>query len=161
MTPPSRRPAYRYKYATLFAQGHRFSVDALGSRRRLQALNRIGYNYLNLGTAVGITETQTSRIATGRTTVVYLSTANKIKALYAQLQCKPIDPSTSPYVRRSINNAIRKGYAPPFAWDDIDNPNEMPKGFEICTTEGCTSAVHARGVCSACYRRLWVRKEVA
>lgn len=29
-------------------------------------------------------------------------------------------------VTRSRNIAIRKGYAPPLAWNNIDDPNELP-----------------------------------
>ena len=57
-------------------------------------------------------------------------TNDRITAVYERLSMRI---PTGPYRDRGRRQAERKGWPPPLAWDDIDNPNESPKGPHMDT----------------------------
>lgn len=94
-------------------------VDATGTWRRLQALVAIGWPRQHLAARLyqgGARGLQFHKIR------VQLSTAEKVKNLYEELQNTP-GPSA-----RARNDAIRKGWLHPGWWDPdtIDNPDYHP-----------------------------------
>jgi len=93
-------------------------VDATGTWRRLQALVAIGWPQQELAKRLY----QSSRGLQFRKTRVELRTAEKVKALYAELQ------DTSGYSARARNDAVRKGWLHPGWWDEetIDDPAYRP-----------------------------------
>jgi hypothetical protein len=127
---PCGQAAYRYvKKCRLDKEsGAPRSVPVLGTRRRIQALGALGYSYNQIGRAVGVDRSLIMRWATASDRVlVHSATANKIAAAYEQLSMTLPDNSNN---RRDYFRlmARRKGWVPPLAWDDIDDPNETPGG---------------------------------
>lgn len=94
-------------------------LSALGTKRRLRALAAIGWSLRYQGGHLGGTSGYATNLLTGGD-VVLSSTAAKVDAMYRELSATP-GPS-----RRSKANAQRKGWPPPLAWDDIDDPDEEP-----------------------------------
>lgn len=97
-------------------------VDATGSRRRLQALARLGWSQRKLAHHIDSDHKTTQRIQNGQLPQIRRHTAERITALYDQLWDKP---GPSP---RTIQHAIRQGWALPLEWDDdaLDNPDATP-----------------------------------
>lgn len=118
-----RRAHARYK--NLRAMGRtRFYMDGLGSRRRIQALAAMGYAMTDLSTRLGLSRTYLSQILKGR--LIRNDTAAVIARLYDELS---MTPSEHPLATRARRHAQAAGWAPPLAWDDIDNddaPAEAP-----------------------------------
>lgn len=99
-------------------------VDSLGTQRRLMALARMGWSFAEIGRVIDAGWTCPSRqlynlLAQKR---VHIDTRERIYAVYEQLSHLP-GPS-----RTAATRARKKGWAPPMAWDDIDDPNDYPKG---------------------------------
>lgn len=88
--------------------------------RRIHALAAIGWTYAELGPRLGVTSQNIGYLA-GRTTgMVERGIARRVIRLYDELS---MTPGTSNISRQ---RAISRGWAPPLAWDDIDDPNAVP-----------------------------------
>lgn len=99
-------------------------VPILGTRRRIQALSAIGWSYNQIGEVIGVTRNNVRRLATDETyTKVTRETAEKVKECYRQMSMTLPDNSNR---RRDYfrTRATTLGWAPPLAWDDIDNDPE-------------------------------------
>jgi hypothetical protein len=63
---------------------------------------------------------------------VLASTANHVADVYERLAMR-FPPETNRHEKaaaaRARNLATRMGWPPPLAWDDIDNPDEKPRGL--------------------------------
>lgn len=92
-------------------------VSAVGTRRRVQALQAIGWPLSRLGAELGRGELGATR---SRSDQVQARTAVEVAELFARLELTP-GPSSITKIR-----AARKGWPPPLAWDDIDDPDEHP-----------------------------------
>ena len=93
-------------------------VNAVGTRRRIQALVAIGWPLHTLADKLGCSYSalwQHTRVDS-----VVASTAASVDALYLQLHLTR-GPS-----ERSRRRALRQGWVPPLAWDCIDDPDEQP-----------------------------------
>lgn len=99
----------------------RLYVDSTGSIRRIRALMALGWRYSDIDGAAGYT--------TGRPTwahnivtqaMVHVDTAAKVDHVYRELGMT-LGPS-----QRLRVIAAKRGWAPPLAWDNIDDPNESP-----------------------------------
>lgn len=99
-------------------------VPALGSRRRLQALIAMGWTQTYLAERIGWTVANLCSITNGKKDRIIQRTASDIGTLYEELSMS-FGPSL-----RSRNHAFRKGWAPPLAWDDIDDPDEVVEHLE-------------------------------
>lgn len=95
-------------------------VDATGTKRKIQALWALGHTSAAIGVEAGISTNHVCRIAVYPDVVSY-GTWHAIDRAFRALSAMP-GPSD-----RTRNRARRAGYAPPAAWDDIDDPNEQPK----------------------------------
>jgi len=105
------------------------TVDKTGTQRRLQALVALGWNWHLLSGHLGCSAEYVRTVATDKK-FVYASTASKIAALYDELSMRfpPEDtPGQKNAATRARMRAKRKGWAPPLAWDNIDDPKERPK----------------------------------
>lgn len=100
-------------------------VDALGSRRRLQALMVVGHSVRVAASASRITRDSAHDIALGRQTTVRADVAERIANAYTQLAFRP--PASNKFTKRTRNLAAARGWHGPLAWDDIDDPNEHPE----------------------------------
>lgn len=94
-------------------------VPKHGAARRVQALLRIGYTHPMLTERLGTPSRAFVRADNGRVT---LRNHRRIVALYDELWMKP-GPS-----KKGVTWAIKNGYVSPLAWNDIDDPNEIPEG---------------------------------
>jgi hypothetical protein len=96
------------------------SVDATGTRRRLQALVAIGWPTNELGARLGNKSRYLKPLHADR---VSRQTAESVDALYEQLKDTP-GPD-----QRAVRRGARLHWAPPGYWDDIDNPDAVPAGL--------------------------------
>ena len=97
-------------------------VPVLGSSRRVQALASIGWSLTEQARRLGWLTQQVWQIAAEVYPVVTESKAQQVEALFERL-CSTPGPS-----KRARTEASRKGWLPPLAWDDIDDPDaELPR----------------------------------
>lgn len=97
-------------------------APALGTQRRIQALAALGWRMADIANAAGYTRGHEAVTRLLRVPTVQRKTADRIATAYDQLSGKP---GPSNVVR---TNAQKRGWAPPLAWDDIDN-DPAPKGM--------------------------------
>ena len=100
-------------------------VDATGTRRRIQALMCLGWSQSELHRRSGIHQEVFSEHLYSAT--VTSKSRDRVAALYEDLS-HLIPPTDTMSQRISVNRtralAQRRGWAPPLAWDDIDNDPE-------------------------------------
>jgi hypothetical protein len=105
-------------------------VDALGTHRRIQALATLGYSIQEVWRQAGINRRPNGRV--GKYKRIHREDAEAIAEAYERLCMRPKVGVTN-YERSSITivkqRAAEKGWAPPLAWDNIDDPNEEPEGM--------------------------------
>lgn len=106
-------------------------TDATGTRRRLQALAVGGWSAARLAARVGIEPTHLRRIIRGgpENRNVAVSTARAVRDLYDELWDRPPPQVTHREkiaASRTRNHARQQGWAPPMAWDGIDDPDARP-----------------------------------
>lgn len=103
----------------------------VGIVRRVRALSAIGYSGTAIARDVGMSRQAMAELIRGDVVSVHLSTGDAIAAAYADLAMTPA-PRSTPRERaidtRARNLAAKNGWAPPLAWDNIDDPTEQPKG---------------------------------
>lgn len=102
----------------------RLHVPALGTHRRIHALQALGWRLGDIDCALGkgFRTSHTHNLLCQD--AVHLDTAIAVAAVYERLSMTP-GPSETTRKR-----AKRWGYAPPLAWDCIDDPDEQPRGWE-------------------------------
>lgn len=150
-----RRYEKRRRYE--FDAGRPRLIEAIGSRRRLQALVAIGWTYPKIAERLGTSPDLVHRIVS-RYELIRRSAAAEISALYDQMSME-LPPRDTRQQKRDASYAqtvARKhGWAPPLAWDDIDDPAGTPKGFvPLCSHEKCAGIVLAFGLCSNHYKQM-------
>jgi hypothetical protein len=119
-------------------------VDALGSGRKLRSLVALGWTRSELGRRIGVTPQNIGPL-------MVLEPGMRITArrwcqiddLWRDL-CMTVGPSV-----RAAADAKRLGWAPPLAWDDIDDPCEVLRDGPA---ERCPSTIEALGVVGECER---------
>ena len=101
------------------------AVDSTGTRRRIRALQAIGWTRQSIADAAGI-DIEVIMNATRKKVRVYGRTAERIRRAYNRLSMRP---GPSVLGRR---RAVAKGWPPPLAWDDeaIDDPAAGPADVE-------------------------------
>ena len=99
-------------------------VSALGSRRRIQALMAIGWTAESIANEIGWSDGRSIRSVIFIKERVRTSTAQRIAAAYDRLSMTR-GPSEI-----TARRSARSGYAPPLAWDDIDDPDEKPTDWQ-------------------------------
>lgn len=99
-------------------------VSPVGSMRRIRALYAIGHSQRDVVEEAGVSKAVLSALTGGHRTCIARQTAEAITAAYRRL-C--MVPGTSP---RTAAFATRKEWAPPLAWTDIDDPDEVPAGWK-------------------------------
>ena len=115
-----------------YLAGGPLTVDATGTQRRIQALTALGWPGYWIDDEIGRVRTYTTNILAQRAHVL-ASTADLIADVYDRLSMTlpPTDTlAQRQVVSRARNLARRKGWPPPLAWDDIDDPTEHPTGWE-------------------------------
>lgn len=113
-------------------------VDAIGTRRRLQALVAMGWPQKVIAHELGMVSTNIGRIVHGRSEKVTAAKASAVTDLYTRWEMTP-GPST-----RARALAIAHHWIPPLGWEenDLDDPHATPvhASFLERTTRGLGSA---------------------
>lgn len=122
----SKTPKYRAMYAGMRELGYEFLIDATGVRRRLEALQCLGWSLTEVGERIGKNQQNMSKLAIGHQRV-YRETYAKVCEVYDELS---MTPNTTRYSERTRALARSRGYVPPLCWDstDIDDPAATPRG---------------------------------
>lgn len=120
------------------------AVPALGAQRRLQALMRLGWTSQDIADAAGwANRNHVLRILNGQkgkpTRWLERGTDTIARRVYTEL-CMTV-PERTGYRIRTIKHAERNGWAPPLAWNDIDNPGEKPTGYTTPALDLATTRV--------------------
>ncbi|MEU4640858.1 hypothetical protein [Micromonospora sp. NPDC023814] len=95
-------------------------VVSIGPTRRIRALVALGWNFRELARRAGYSRRTVQDVAYARRAVITVHTARWVSDLYERLSGTP---GGSKY---ALVVAARYGWAPPAAWDNIDDPNEQP-----------------------------------
>lgn len=106
--------------------GRPHTVPSLGARRRLQALQALGWSRTRIAEAAGWNTTGSLNYLMRHDTITR-GTHERMVRVYDVLSMK-LPPDNEPS-RRARSWANRRGYPPPLAWDDdIDDPKARPRG---------------------------------
>lgn len=96
-------------------------VPAFGAVRRIQALLMMGWSHDDLSEVTGLITRRVARQARGPQSI----RAKNWRAIDRAFRALQTRRGPSPKAR---DLARGRGYAPPAAWDNIDNPHERPQG---------------------------------
>lgn len=126
-TPPSKRIRPATAAAILAVRVDidtlepRVRIDAVGTRRRIQALAAIGWSLAYQAERLGRAPSNYRAILAKRSVAV--ATARAVRDLYDELSMTPAPASYGASVARG--RARRRGWLPPLAWDDdlLDVPD--------------------------------------
>lgn len=125
-----------YRKRVYLHGGRSLMVPSAGTRRRLQALQAMGWNFREVGKKIGADSSALSNIASVSNINVYRvkmkvypETAEKVTAVYDEMAMIP--PPDDWLHRRTATMARDRGYLPPLCWDDelIDDPYGLPTGL--------------------------------
>ena len=116
---------------TVEASAQDARVDAVGTRRRLQALAVQGWSVQEVSRRSGADHNVLSLVRSGEKTVVAVKTRRAVAAVYDQLAATEPPLGTRPQktaAGRSRSAAQRMGWLSHWAWDDdtIDDPAAQP-----------------------------------
>lgn len=118
---PDGREAHRlYRKRLRHGRQPPAHIPAAGTARRLQGLVALGYSWRELAAHLGVSNRRTADIGMNPDGVVHRDTAARVSVIFERLSGTP---GTSKY---ALKVAARYGFMPPLAWDDIDNPHEVP-----------------------------------
>ena len=147
---PCKAAMARYQNARVLMEmrGERATVPAVGTIRRIQALVCMGWSMPTLSQRLGAAQPQTIQNLARKPhdARIRVATAEKIRALYDELSMLH-GPN-----RVGAARAASKGWAPPLAWDDIDDPDERPTGHKVCQNPECALEATRKGLCLNHYR---------
>lgn len=103
-------------------------INAAGTRRRLQALQAVGWPQKILAERLGLAERKVWGLLFANK--VFLRTSRNVAALYDEIWDQiPEQSGVQPtYAKRARASAERRGWVVPLAWDDktIDDPEAQP-----------------------------------
>lgn len=126
-----------------YRMGGRTMIDAIGTIRRLHALMALGHTGVSIGAEVGLTASRISQLSRGHHCAngVLQVTAERVRRVYDDLSMTRPDGWQAERMRRM---ARRNGWAPPLAWTDIDDPDDVPKGIRREPVRGVDPVVVER-----------------
>lgn len=97
-------------------------------RRRVNAMRAIGITFVEIGEEIGEKAATVQHLSYERARWATPELDEKIRAFYAKHQADPV---------REIDTKTKKlNLKKPFAWDNIDNPEEMERPPAITITDG-------------------------
>lgn len=121
--PSAKRARKRHTQEVADGTFQREHVDSTGTRRRIQALAALGWGHADICALAGVGRAQLAHWA--RWPKVHRDNARLISEVYDQLSMRV--PADSPRTRQLRAQAKYRGWVPPLAWDDIDDPDEQPQ----------------------------------
>lgn len=125
MTPPSKTKAYSRRYDKLRRHGYHMTIDGTITRRKMAALQAIGYSLTDIGKAIGRTQQSLSETFHHTEAPIHRATAKAVDEVYERWKDKP---NEGPQAERTRARAKRLRYPAPAAWDRIEDLTEQPKG---------------------------------
>jgi DNA-directed RNA polymerase specialized sigma24 family protein len=141
-------------------------VDSTGTRRRLEALMTLGYTATELSIRLGKSADWVSSVL--RRFMVHEQSRLDVRELFEVLSMTPAPATREAKFARTW--ARNRGYAPPLAWDDIDDPDEEPK-IDGAPTDDIESALRGdrpdltpagrREVITVLNERRWSGRQIA
>lgn len=109
--------AYEYRRSIDAILGRPRAVPPHGVRRRLEALQALGWSLTTIGEHMGMSP---ARVQKAMRAPSY-STSMMLDRAVAVYEALSMSVPTDDFANRRRIIAARKGYAPPLAWDDIDH----------------------------------------
>jgi hypothetical protein len=131
MSTAAQQAAYR-KHRHL--RGPR-TVDATGTRRRLQALAAIGWSTSEIERHAGVGHGVLVQVLNNRARVT-ITKRDLVAHLYARLAYLPRQGGNAGRVRA---DAVRRGWPSPLAWNDIDRDAEPADLSHLARMAGLAS----------------------
>lgn len=104
-------------------------VAAWPAQRRIQALMALGYSMEQQCSRIGYKRQNMAALVAGRKPYITSRVDLAVRAMYDELTMTLPSPADHYYrggSTKARQTAARNGWAPPLAWDDIDDPNEQP-----------------------------------
>lgn len=128
-------------------------VPTLGATRRIRALMALGWRHEDITEFIG---RASHHLSSGRYPKMTAFDWRVVDAAYEKLS------TAKGGSEKSQTRALRAGFAPPFAWHDIDNPTEQPRNWEHAAASRGDAlrdiAAMGYGISEAC-RRLHVGRD--
>lgn len=120
--PPCSPCLDAHRKANIVRQLRPHKVSALGPQRRIRALQALGWGRDKIAAELGYSNGGSIAYLM-RSETMLVATANRIAEVYDRLSMiVPVGAGPD----RARTWAKRHGFAPPLAWDDIDDPSERP-----------------------------------
>ena len=113
----------RFKGRKYLARVDSLLIDPTPTVRRIRALQAMGWTLRHIEIATGGTGEGNALWNKLQSPSIHLDTANKVAAVYDRLHMR-VGPS-----KRTRQLAVKRGWAPPLAYDDIDDLTEQPQGM--------------------------------
>lgn len=126
-------------------------VPAIGTLRRILALQSLGYPMREIARRAGLTPRYGNQLIYTGQRWVHADAARRVREVYDELSMT-VAPDTRA-ARHVKVIARRNGGVPPLAWDDIDDPNEEPSGVAFCEKADCYRAPVAQALCMTHYKQ--------
>lgn len=114
---------YERRRSKLKEMGHDRRLDPTGAKRRIQALQALGWTQNHIAEAGGWSNgSAVNKMLRDSTAWVFVSTVKRANLAYSRLSMR-VGPS-----RSAALYAARQGWSPPLAWDDdqLDDPKAKP-----------------------------------
>lgn len=102
-------------------QGRSGEVSAFGVTRRVRALVALGWSFAAQGRELGVPTQMVWEFAWEKQRFVTKHTRERVHSMFERLSATP-GGST-----RAVNDARRRGWLPPLAWDDLDAVGAEPQ----------------------------------
>jgi len=121
---------YQRKWRRWYKHKGNRMVDAEYSRRRLQAMQCMGWSRSAIAQATGIDKSELYHLMNVYK-VINVDRLRKVDKAYRQLaytRAVPRNNTEAGLIRKTLAHAQAMHYVPAMAWDDIDNLREKPKG---------------------------------
>ena len=128
----------------------------VGIQRRLQALSRIGWSMRAAAPVIGVRVDSLKAIRKAEhRDFIRRDVAEKVAAAYETMS---MQVQGGRGATRARNDAMRNGWLPPLAWDDIDDPDERPTA--VTELHPRSLAFHAQPVDEIVVARLMAGDDV-
>jgi hypothetical protein len=115
---------YKKRWAWDQMQGRARIVSTLGTRRRIRALNALGWSSATIARRAGMPDTNMTRLL-HRSDTMTAALAARFESIYEEL-AMTLPTGSAQAIAATRNRARRNGWPPPLAWDNIDDPDEQP-----------------------------------
>lgn len=114
---------YRRRRQRRILDGDAPTVTSIGTVRRFQALMALGWRGPEIALAAGVSINTLRSVVYHESVTVHAATARGVAEAYERMS---MGVPTGQYANRTRALARIRGWLPPLAWDDIDDPDAEP-----------------------------------